>query len=268
MSLLFVNQWQPKNVACYRPMPEFDEAASGPPEDFPAFSLIEPSYLDPSANDDHPPHDVLAGQALIARVYNALRANEALWNTTLLIVLYDEHGGLYDHVSPPAAVPPDHHQDEYTFDQLGVRVPTLLVSPWVGAGVLQTEFDHTSMLKFATEQWGLGPLGARVAAAQSFRTAFLPALRATPASIPAGPLAAAAVSRPELQLSGHQSAIVAFSHALESMAGEDASIIAGRNRAVLSGAQSQIDGVMDRVEAFVAARTRPLLSQSPNLSKL
>src|SRR5579862_4507594 len=56
-----------------------------------------------------------------------------LWNSTLLIVAFDEHGGFYDHVPPPPAEPPDAHQEEYTFDQLGVRVPALLISPWVAS---------------------------------------------------------------------------------------------------------------------------------------
>jgi phospholipase C len=70
-------------------------------------------------------------------VYNALRANDALWMSTLLVVLYDEHGRFYDHVSPPAAVPPDDFQEEYSFDRFGVRVPAVLVSAWVDQGVRQ-----------------------------------------------------------------------------------------------------------------------------------
>src|SRR5262249_12997732 len=119
LSLLLTHQWEPRNVACYRPMRHFFTDAAGPADEFPAFSFIEPAYLDPGANDDHPAHDVLAGEALIASVYNALRANEALWASSLLVVLFDEHGGFYDHVAPPVAVPPDHHQEEYSFDQLG-----------------------------------------------------------------------------------------------------------------------------------------------------
>lgn len=113
LSLLLTHQWEPRNVACYRPMRHFFTDVGGEADKFPAFSFIEPAYLDPGANDDHPSHDVLAGEALIAGVYNALRANEALWQSSLLLVLFDEHGGFYDHVPPPACVPPDHYQDEH-----------------------------------------------------------------------------------------------------------------------------------------------------------
>jgi hypothetical protein len=109
----------------------------------------------------------MKAQKLIADVYNAIRANETLWQSTLLIVFYDEHGGFYDQVVPPAAVPPDDHHEEYSFKQLGIRVPALLVSPWIDQRVEQTQFDHTSVLKYLTDKWSLGPLGKRTAAATS-----------------------------------------------------------------------------------------------------
>src|SRR5215510_11776822 len=59
------------------------------------------------------------GERLVGDVYAALRANRAPWKSTLLVVAYDEHGGFYDHVSPPPAIPPDDHPEEYTFDQMG-----------------------------------------------------------------------------------------------------------------------------------------------------
>jgi phospholipase C len=82
-------------------------------------------------------------------------------------VVYDEHGGFYGHVVPPPAIPPDDRQEEWTFDRLGVRVPALLISPWVGARVEKTQFDHTSLLKYLTNKWGLGDLGRRTATANS-----------------------------------------------------------------------------------------------------
>src|SRR5205807_5162410 len=100
--------------------------------------------------------------------YNALRANDELWNSLLFVVLFDEHGGYYDHVYPPAAAPPDSHTEEYTFTQLGVRVPALLISPWVDPGVISTHFDHTSVLKFLIKKWSLGALGSRTASANAF----------------------------------------------------------------------------------------------------
>jgi phospholipase C len=254
LSLLLTHQWEPRNVACYRPMPRFFTDAAGPAEEFPAFSFIEPAYLDPGANDDHPSHDVLAGEALIAGVYNALRANETLWEASLLVVLFDEHGGFYDHVPPPTAVPPDHHQEEYTFDRLGVRVPALLVSPYAANAVFKDALDHTSLLKFLIDKWSLGPLGERTAQAGTFAAALTGSLRSdTPTLISAVPgTLTPLVAGPKRPLNDYQAALVALSHALESMAAEDPAVIAARSHQVLTGPQSQIDTAVDRVEAFLA----------------
>jgi len=253
LSLLLVHQWEPRNKACHKPMTQFfkDVVDQQPP--LPEFVFIEPAYLDPGANDDHPSHDVLAGEALIASVYNAIRANEDLWQKTLLVILFDEHGGFYDHVVPPEAIPPDHHQKEWTFDRLGVRVPAILVSPWVGNGVLHTQFDHTSLLKYLIDKWQLGPLGDRGANAQTFSDAFLDKPRIdTPDRIPAVP---AGLKRqdplPRKSLNDHENALVALSHALETMAEEDPTVIAARSRQIVSSPQSQIDVAVERVEAFL-----------------
>ncbi|HET9854797.1 MAG TPA: alkaline phosphatase family protein, partial [Methylomirabilota bacterium] len=99
-------------------------------------------------NDDHPPHSVDAGQELVASVYEAIRANAELWASTLLVVTYDEHGGFYDHRAPPPAVPPDDPPHaEYEFNRLGVRVPTVLISPWITPQVVHTICDHTALLR-------------------------------------------------------------------------------------------------------------------------
>jgi phospholipase C len=148
----------------YGDMDEFYTAASGPPEAFPHYAFIEPRYVGAEENDQHPPADVRHGETLIANVYNAIRANEALWNATLLVLTSDEHGGFYDHVAPPMTVAPDSHTAEWTFDRLGVRVPTILVSPWIERGVIPTVFDHTSLLRYLCEKWGLPPLGTRMQA--------------------------------------------------------------------------------------------------------
>jgi phospholipase C len=166
-SICLVHQRTPERVARYFPVAQFYEEAHGPEADFPAFCFIEPDYNGIAENDDHPPHDVMKAQKLLADVYNALRAKQELWESTLLVVLYDEHGGFYDHVESPAAVPPDNYHDEYTFDRLGIRVPALLVSPCVDQRFDSTPFDHTSLLKYLIEKWGLGPLGNRTANANS-----------------------------------------------------------------------------------------------------
>jgi phospholipase C len=168
-SICLTHQRRPENTARYAPFDQFRADAAGPEEAFPAFSFIEPNYNGAFENDDHPPHDVMKAQQLLADVYNALRAKPDLWNTTLLVVLYDEHGGFFDHVEPPPAKPPSPPQPdwEYAFDRLGVRVPALLVSPWVRRGFDATVFDHTSLLKYLIDKWNLGPLGDRTANANS-----------------------------------------------------------------------------------------------------
>lgn len=147
----------------------------------PAYSFIEPRYF-PSLvtnkppNDEHPPHNLLYGEQLIARVYNAVR-NAPTWPQTLLIVTYDEHGGMFDHVPPPVAVPPGGpYPNGFTFDRYGVRVPAVIVSPYVAAGSVirpspgdggpDHPFDHTSIQATLHRLFDLGPaLTPRVAAA-------------------------------------------------------------------------------------------------------
>ncbi|XP_038984341.1 non-specific phospholipase C6-like [Phoenix dactylifera] len=125
-------------------------------------SVLEPRYFDlgrSPANDDHPSHDVANGQKLVKDVYEALRASPQ-WNESLLIITYDEHGGFYDHVatpnlgipSPDGIVGPEPYS--FGFDRLGVRVPTIAVSPWIQKGTVVTrpngptpnsEFEHSSI---------------------------------------------------------------------------------------------------------------------------
>jgi phospholipase C len=170
-SWVLEHQRLPHNAARYFYVDEFFDDARGDEEDFPQLCFIEPDFMGFTENDAHPPHDIMKAEKLIADVYNSLRANLALWRSTLLVVFYDEHGGFYDHVIPPAATPPDEHHEEYAFDQLGVRVPALLISPWVDRRVESTQFDHTSLLKYLTEKWELGALGHRVATANSLGAA-------------------------------------------------------------------------------------------------
>ncbi len=125
----------------------------------PQVVFIEPGY---TLNDDHPPHPVPLGQALVGTVYAAL-AESDVWEKTLMIVDYDEHGGFFDHVVPPKVA--DDHADT-GFDQLGFRVPGIVAGPWAKPGAcVHTQFDHTSVLKTIQERFGLEPLTARNAAA-------------------------------------------------------------------------------------------------------
>ena len=107
----------------------------------PNFSNFNPVGFQP--NDDHPPADIRDGQELVLAVYHAL-ATSPQWERVLLVIFYDEHGGFFDHVAPPEA--PD--DDPQTFGRYGVRVPALIVSPWIEPGsVSHTLFDHTSISK-------------------------------------------------------------------------------------------------------------------------
>ncbi len=146
----------------YAAMADFFTDAKGKPEQFPQYVFIEPCYFGEQENDQHPPSDIGKGDKLIADVYNALRSNPALWESTLLIVTYDEHGGFFDHVPPPATIAPDGKVAEYDFARLGVRVPTILVSPWVEKSVCSTVFDHTSILRYVCEKWSLPSLSRRM----------------------------------------------------------------------------------------------------------
>lgn len=138
----------------------------------PPFTFLEPSW-GATGNSQHPNYDVALGEQLILDVYRALREGPA-WASTLLIITYDEHGGCYDHVPPPAgATAPDASAGEFGFDftRFGVRVPTVLVSPLIEPGTVfrvpagTTPLDHTSVLKTVGQRWNLPPLTARDAAA-------------------------------------------------------------------------------------------------------
>jgi phospholipase C len=127
----------------------------------PDYSFVEPNYSDHDtdsgeeiANDQHPDHHVQAGELFIATIYNAIKQNPDLWESTALLIVYDEHGGIYDHVVPPTCTPDQFTASanatgtgmEFKFDRLGVRVPAILVSPWIPKGtVIDRVFDHASI---------------------------------------------------------------------------------------------------------------------------
>jgi phospholipase C len=168
---------------------DFCDAAKKP-GGLPAYSFIEPIYIDSmrfgAENDMHPeaePYDfdglsnVEQGEKLLYTVYNAVR-NSPDWNTTLLLILFDEHGGCYDHVCPPTsatcpfAISPDgvvipttqKGGTGFNFDRLGVRVPAIVVSPYTAErSVFNTVYDHTSALSTIVNCFGLpaGQLGKR-----------------------------------------------------------------------------------------------------------
>ena len=101
----------------------------------------------PGANADGAPADVKDGQAFVRQVVEAVVASPA-WDSTLLVIVYDEHGGFYDHVPPSAAAKVS---PELPIDTHGVRVPSFLISPWVGVGAVFVTGQSTGTLRnFAT----------------------------------------------------------------------------------------------------------------------
>ena len=160
------------------------DAADG---NLPVYSFVEPNLLF-GHNDMHPafdalfpdapmdpPSSLLGGEALLARIYDAVRSMPAdgasnPYNTTLLVT-FDEHGGLYDHVPPPLVPPPDPAatlgQNGFGFDRSGVRVPAFVVSAWIPERtVVTSEFRNTSLIRTLRARWPLGgPLTGRDAVA-------------------------------------------------------------------------------------------------------
>ncbi|KAL9175757.1 hypothetical protein ABFS82_02G132500 [Erythranthe guttata] len=128
----------------------------------PNYVVIEQRYFDLKilpANDDHPSHDVCHGQKFVKEVYEALRSSPQ-WNEMLFIIIYDEHGGFFDHVptpvtgvpSPDGIIGPEPYN--FRFDRLGVRVPAIMISPWIEKGTVlhgptgpypTSEFEHSSI---------------------------------------------------------------------------------------------------------------------------
>jgi len=252
-SLVLTHQFE--HLGSYRAFKHWDaDVAAG---NLPAYTFIEPTYFGPNQNDQHPPHDVMRGDALIAEVYNTLRANPDLFARTLLIVLYDEHGGFFDHVVPPATVPPDDYTQYYAFDRLGFRVPAIFVSPMLDPGVVNTVYDHTSLLRMAAEKWpGVTPLGRRAKQANDPLAALR--FRQTPRQdLPEAPIA------PDLQparslpgLAGFKASLFGLSHHMESLidhAGHRGTLMARAHEA-LEDSMSQAQLATDRIEAFITNR--------------
>ena len=171
-----------------RPITRFwSDAAAGT---LPAVSIVDPDFGQTSEEN---PQDIQAGEAFAAQVINAVMNGKG-WPNTLLIWLYDEHGGYYDHVQPPAAATPDdvpaHGAYERfpllrllrrtalgqriaaadtgptTYAQLGFRVPAVIVSPYAKPDyVTELDYDHTAILRLIQRKWNLPPLTKRDAAA-------------------------------------------------------------------------------------------------------
>ena len=141
----------------------FTDAAAGT---LPGLCLVEPSY---SVQSEENPQNIAAGEAFAAQVVNAVMTGPA-WPRTLLIWTYDEHGGYYDHVPPPPAIPPDDippavpaGQSAYEgFGRYGFRVPFAIVSPWARPRhVSHRVYDHTSICALVEAKWNLPAMTLR-----------------------------------------------------------------------------------------------------------
>ena len=252
-SLLLTHQWL--HPGSYRHLEKFFQDAAGPEAEFPQYSFIEPYYFGAKQNDQHPPTDVRHGEALIAHVYNALCGNEDLWRSTLFVLLYDEHGGFYDHVEPPETVAPDENTKTFAFNILGVRVPALLISPWVDPGVLKTQFDHTSLLKYVTDKWNLGLLGERTAQARSFVDALVKRNSPRPDCPKSIAVPVPTDNSTDIPLNGNQTALAGFSHHLEVNVtkGDDATL-AAQSRAMAGTYTEQSAAVAERADHFLTRK--------------
>jgi phospholipase C len=154
----------------------------------PEYTFIEPDYDTGNnyqgGNSMHPLNDIRKGEALVKLVYETLR-NSNYWKDTMLIITFDEHGGFYDHQPPPQTVPTGDDTNyaniaySFQFDQLGVRVPALVISAYTQKGTIigtdpkdsSTIFDHTSVVATVEKRFGLPFLTKRDAAANTLEVA-------------------------------------------------------------------------------------------------
>jgi phospholipase C len=144
------------------------DAAAG---NLPAVSFVDPNYTvldDGTGNDDHPHADIRNGDAFLSKIYQAL-ATGPKWANTVLIVMFDEWGGFFEHVAPPRVVAPANGPDDDLQGGaalLGFRVPTVIASPFTKGSAGQNLvdhnlYDHTAALKLIEWRFGLPPLTAR-----------------------------------------------------------------------------------------------------------
>jgi len=138
------------------------------PQPVPTFSSTPDLVIDTTCESEENPEDIQLGEAFVARVVNGVMSGPA-WRRTLLIWFYDEHGGYYDHVAPPAAPLPDTTLPDIGpgdqpggYDLYGIRVPAVVVSPYARRhDVTNVVHDHTSVLATIERQWNLPALTFR-----------------------------------------------------------------------------------------------------------
>jgi len=150
----------------------------------PAVSFVDADFTSSTVttDDEHPPSEIELGQHFVWSIVNAITTSPS-WSTSALFITYDESGGLYDHVPPPAACVPDatsliwdNADDKATggrFDRYGFRVPFVVVSPYAKRSyVSHTVFSHASITRFIEAKEGLLALSARDANADPFSDMF------------------------------------------------------------------------------------------------
>lgn len=148
----------------YKPISQFyTDAAAG---SLPSFTLLDPNYTTQSQEN---PQNIAVGEALLAKVVNAI-GGSPLWSSTMFVLMYDEHGGYFDHVPPPPALAPDSiapmtqpGQPAYDgFSRYGFRVPSVVVSPYAKPDyVSHVYYDHASVLAMLERKWNLPALTYR-----------------------------------------------------------------------------------------------------------
>jgi phospholipase C len=171
-----------------------------------SYVFIEPSYdvLNEYKNStsQHPLTDISLGEGLIKETYEAIR-NSPHWNSSVLIITWDEHGGFYDHAIPPGAVAPGdtapqdkHNQYGFTFEQYGPRVPAVVISPLVPKNMIDHRlYDHASIPATIEAFWGINALTQRDAKANRLDVLLslnaprpdTPTTLPSPAKVQAGP---------------------------------------------------------------------------------
>lgn len=177
------------------------------------YVFIEPSYalLDDykGSTSEHPLDDIRLGEGLIKATYEAIR-NSPVWESSVLIITWDEHGGFFDHDHPPAAVAPGDSVPSggasnfgFTFEQYGPRVPAVVISPWIPRNLVDHRlYDHASIPATIEKLFGLAAMTARDAAANTLAPLFsltvaredTPATLPSPPSLPEGAAAPAAAA--------------------------------------------------------------------------
>jgi phospholipase C len=154
----------------------FNDAAAGK---LPNFAIIDPDF---QANDDHPSHDIQLGQAFMASVYNAL-AKSPQWSRLLFVITYDEHGGFFDHVPPPTCA-----DERAEFQQLGFRVPSIVIGPTVRRGYVHSVgLEHASVAATLATRFGIGMLTDRMRGANDLSGVIDPRLVDNPQAPPPPP---------------------------------------------------------------------------------